>query len=108
MKIKHKRLIIIGCCIAWGILAMGIFCVSGTTSISKFNLPDFIFVISSWSCIITLLTFSKHVIIFNAIATIFISQFIVYAVLGIIISCIIYSPLRLEENELSTHPESDK
>jgi hypothetical protein len=111
MKTKHKRLIIIGLCIAWGVFALYKPFVSSRVEYPKeSHIFELICIISCQAAIKVYfkLNFDPMLTIISIYKALFIIQFFIYAGLGTIISCLIYPPWRktksLAKSTISLEP----
>jgi hypothetical protein len=108
MKIKHKRLIIIGCCIAWGMTTLSLlvfgYPMHNRLPSGNYGEPTIVGYICYISCSI-IREISRALQEYPNLLefiVLFVTQFLIYAILGIIISYAAYPPWR----KTKTLPES--
>ncbi len=95
MKTKYKRLIIIGICIAWGLISATYFLFRADSSDLQHSIYSYLTIIYYFSTAVTEYIFKPLGIYtpFWYVTLIYLSiQTCVYLVFGIIISYILYSP----------------
>ncbi len=116
MKTKHKRLIIIGSCIAWGMFSLyALDCDLLLSLFGESKAPNALGMIFFLSCAL-IIRLEREFDLYSQMPepfltlTLFMIQFVVYAIIGIIISYAAYAPWRKTKPlpESTAPPEPDK